>query len=396
MMYLSNPDRWAEHSCNCKQDCILLFRAHSQLSRSVEEFRAKVTGLNTVDRSKFFFNLVKQMSVRADGSIGTVGKFNFLGQVVCFQAFCILTAVSRNFLRRLCTAVQSGAKEAPVDGRSTRQLRNRPAEQSVDSFFAFLHEYVAEPLAEGTQQQSSSTTEDGEIEMDLEDALADQDSCEMDDYSQWIMGHPVGGVERGPEDQKWINHCRLSDLFMQYKFNFVPNGELEAPAGQAIFYRVWRQKWRGLIRIRRASQHARCTECVKYCLYRQKAKTEEERAKIQEAYNSHLSQIFADRETARRLACMSEMSCRVNSTIPPSKRILYVQADGMDQAWFEVFNCCFKFVLMMASPISNCILFCCPGQIQVPQARAQYAIEAGRTAMAAHTPQCGDHRLWPC
>ena len=103
-----------------------------------------------------------------------------------------LTAVSGNFLRRLCTAVQSGAKEAPVDGRSTRQHRNRPAEQSVDSFFAFLHQYVAEPLAEGMQ----SSSEDGEIEMDLEDALGDQDSCEMDDYSQWIMGHPVGGVEQ--------------------------------------------------------------------------------------------------------------------------------------------------------------------------------------------------------
>ena len=106
--------------------------------------------------------------------------------------------------------------------------------EPLGSFFAFLREYVAEPLPEGMQQSSSTPPEDGEIEMDLEDALADPDSCEMDDYSQWIMGHPVGGIGRGPEDQKWINHCRLSDLFMQYKFNFVPNGELEAPAGQAI------------------------------------------------------------------------------------------------------------------------------------------------------------------
>jgi len=51
-------------------------------------------------------------------------------------------------------------------GRSTRQQRNRQAEQSVDSFFAFLREYVAEPLAEG-MQQSSSSPEDGEIDMDL-------------------------------------------------------------------------------------------------------------------------------------------------------------------------------------------------------------------------------------
>ena len=85
----------------------------------------------------------------------------------------------------------SGAREAPVDGRSTRQHRNRPAERSVDSFFAFLHQYVAEPLAEGALL---SGPEEGEIEVDLEDVLADNDSCEMDDYSQWIKGHPVAAI----------------------------------------------------------------------------------------------------------------------------------------------------------------------------------------------------------
>ena len=41
---------------------------------------------------------------------------------------------------------------------------------------------------------------------------------------------------------------------------------------------------------------------------------------------------------ARRLAYMSEMSCRINSSIPPSKRILYLQVDGMDQARCSIFS----------------------------------------------------------
>lgn len=329
--------RWQEHCCQCKLDCLQAFRVDSSAAGQVEHFRNKVKSLSTVDRSKFFFNLVKQMAVQADGSIGKIGKYNFLGHSVCFNAFQLLTGASRNFLRRLSSAVLSGAREAPVDGRSTRQHRNRPAERSVDSFFAFLHQYVAEPLAEGALLSGPEEV-DGEIEVDLEDVLADNDTCEMDDYSQWIKGHPVAAIEQAGEDQKWINHCRLSDLYMQYKFNFTPSAELEDPAGTAIFYKVWREKWRGFIRIRRASQHSRCAECVKYCVYRQKAKTEEERNAIQEAYNAHLAQVFADREQGRRLAYMSEMSCRINSSIPPSKRILYLQVDGMDQARCSIFS----------------------------------------------------------
>lgn len=329
--------RWQEHCCQCKLDCLQAFRVDSSAAGQVEHFRNKVKSLSTVDRSKFFFNLVKQMAVQADGSIGKIGKYNFLGHSVCFNAFQLLTGASRNFLRRLSSAVLSGAREAPVDGRSTRQHRNRPAERSVDSFFAFLHQYVAEPLAEGALLSGPEEV-DGEIEVDLEDVLADNDTCEMDDYSQWIKGHPVAAIEQAGEDQKWINHCRLSDLYMQYKFNFTPSAELEDPAGTAIFYKVWREKWRGFIRIRRASQHSRCAECVKYCVYRQKAKTEEERNAIQEAYNAHLAQVFADREQGRRLAYMSEMSCRINSSIPPSRRILYLQVDGMDQARCSIFS----------------------------------------------------------
>ena len=185
---------------------------------------------------------------------------------------------------------------------------------------------------------------------------------------------------------------------MQYKFNFTPCAELEDPAGTAIFYKVWREKWRGFIRIRRASQHSRCAECVKYCVYRQKAKTEEERNAIQEAYNAHLAQVFADREQGRRLSYMSEMSCRINSSIPPSKRILYLQVDGMDQAWCSI---CFqekrhhKKRKLLRSLTMLCGAFFWPGQVQMSEIWSNPAFQTGRKAMEAHSSQCGHHSFWP-
>ena len=95
--------RWQEQCCQCKLDCLQAFRVDSSAAGQEEHFRNKVKSLSTVDRSKFF-NLVKQMAVKAEGSIGKIGKYNFLGHSVCFNAFQLLTGASRNFLRRLSSS----------------------------------------------------------------------------------------------------------------------------------------------------------------------------------------------------------------------------------------------------------------------------------------------------
>lgn len=241
----------------------------------------------------------------------------------------MLTGLSKNFINRLVTAVQNGAFEAPMDGRSCRALRDKPGERSVDAFFTFLYEFVAEPLAEGQLAGLGGSAEESDDHDDLAMKYNDDDSSErpvMDDFQQWVVGCQAVGAAQGPgPEQRWLNHCKLSDLYTQYKYS---EGE---PAGQALFYKVWRQKWRAHLRIRKASQHARCTDCTKYCQYRLKAKSEEEKTKINEAYTNHLRKMFADRSVAKRLISLSEASNRANTPIPEDQRIIYLQVDGMDQ-----------------------------------------------------------------
>ena len=132
-------------SCTCKGHCVDKLLADRALKAQFQKFQEKVKGMSTQDRSKFFFGIVRQMSVQQDGSLGKIGNYKLLGQDLCQQGFTMLTGMSKSFINRLVTAVQGGAFEAPMDGRSCRAS----GERNVDAFFAFLYEFVAELLAEG-------------------------------------------------------------------------------------------------------------------------------------------------------------------------------------------------------------------------------------------------------
>lgn len=289
--------------------------------------------MNASERSKFFFNLIRRMAGDNDrGLLDNISQWRFLGQAVCFNAFLALTGTSNRLVRRLQAAVLSGAPDAPLDGRACREVRLRPAVQSVEAYFSFLHTFVAEPLAEGEVKPEEAVEPTDQY---LFQKYADDDSAEgpvADDFSLWIVGQSCIAAAEGPRgEQRWLNHMNLTDLYSQYCHNFQASEDLPAPASKSVFYRAWKE-WKKVLRFRRPSQHAKCTDCVRYALYRLKAKSDQEKAAIQKAYNQHLQGVFADRNLAKCLQTMSELSCAENSNIPPSERLLYLQVDGMDQA----------------------------------------------------------------
>lgn len=129
--YCCGLGRLEDLSCSCRGHCIDQLLADKALKAQLQSFQEKVKGMSTQDRSKFFFGIVRQMSVQKDGSLGKIGQYQLLGQNLCQHGFTMLTGLSKNFINRLVTAVQNGAFEAPMDGRSCRALRDKPGERSV-------------------------------------------------------------------------------------------------------------------------------------------------------------------------------------------------------------------------------------------------------------------------
>ena len=92
------------------------------------------------------------------------GVWKLGGHRVCFKAWVRLTGLSRNFCQKLMKHISQGLGP-PRDGRSLRCVRDSPAADHVRSFFIFLHQNLAEPLAE-TELTTEELTEEPEILLD--------------------------------------------------------------------------------------------------------------------------------------------------------------------------------------------------------------------------------------
>ena len=279
----------------------------------VEEFRAKHEALTRQDKQHFFFQLLKSMR----GS-----SYELLGLSLCEKAFLRLARVSRSFVRRLNAS--SDSVQPPEDGRSLRTVRAQPCAADVDSFFNFCYHYLAEHLAEGLAPH-----ETGEAS-DIED-----DTLECTEH-EILRDNPAAVAAQENLPQRWLPPMKLSELYDNYEFLYQAETVSSHPAAsRSVFYKIFKSRWRGVLRFRKHSQHSKCDHCVRYQMGRQKATTETERKQVQEAYRAHLGQVFRDRDLAAHYARHSELSNAPGSTIPASQRTLYIQLDGMDQAKFS-------------------------------------------------------------
>lgn len=75
-------------------------------------------------------------------------------------------------------AIREGALEPPIDGRTVRIHRDEPKRDHARSFYQWLYDHLAEPLAEGL---------DPEFLQDLQEIEEEE---LMDEFSEWIKVDP--------------------------------------------------------------------------------------------------------------------------------------------------------------------------------------------------------------
>lgn len=139
------------------------------------------------------------MNKLEDGLIKQRGPgCKFLGQSLCTHAFREVIGVSKRKFQKFQRSIRDGHASPPADGRSMRQVRDVPKADHANTFFQFLYDHLAEPLAEGDPDPEP------EDEMVFED-----------EFSFWIRGEAaenpaaaIAAVEDGPGKaqlpQKWL------------------------------------------------------------------------------------------------------------------------------------------------------------------------------------------------
>ena len=244
---------------------------------------------------------------------------------MCFHGFCVVSGISNTRLRRIVEAVEEGRLEPFADERQNNAGRPKSSCMHADSFFSFAYMNLAEPLAEGVveQEDMNNMSEDEGAEADAAGSLAEQ----------WAMsGNPIveASVAAEQREVRWLPPCTVSDLFEQYQVFSDVEGD---KASFSTFRRIYKTTWHSVLRMRKSSQHARCTDCAKFSKMRAQAKTEKDRAKIQKALGDHLQSMFDDRSADARINNLAKMGVQGKVV---GDRVLSLTIVGMDQAKFRI------------------------------------------------------------
>lgn len=136
---------------------------------------------------------------------------------MCFTAWLEVSGISKRKCQKFLKNISLGMIEPPEDGRSQRPQRDSVKADHARSFFQYLYDHLAEPLAEGEP-----------------DPEAEDDDTEIhDEFSFWIRSeaseNPVAAaVAVSSKDLpqkllclKFINYTCHVVLNTEFRYNHV-------------------------------------------------------------------------------------------------------------------------------------------------------------------------------
>ena len=302
--------------CQCQRRCIKFLTDDQKFTAS--QIQDSLKGRNKAD---VLFHLVKEASSSVNGH----QSWRLLGQEICRTAFLQITGVSKKFLAKTEAAIASGHLQPWDDQRRYNGSNDSKVRKQigVDSFFCFLYQYLAEPLADA---------DEGCQEL-VHKGLGNH-------IHEWVQardGNPLAQASAGlgaAIDKRYLPHMTWAELFDMYVLsNSSGQGDDSHPvAKRSCFDKIYKHHWAPLLGIRQLGQHARCTTCATLSKLRREHPDPDEREAAAKAYDAHLNRMFNDRRVDMRLTRLSELS---TSTTSSFAGCLHVRIDGMDQSKFK-------------------------------------------------------------
>eukprot|EP00971_Amphidinium_carterae_P109059 2159627-Amphidinium_carterae.2 len=194
-------------------------------------------------------------------------------------------------------ALMEGHTTAPPDLRG-RGLHPRPQREAADAFLNYIYVTVAENMP---------TSE------------ADFGKCKNLIKGYKLRTPPTDPSQTDAEHMliKYLNPGNIRELY-----SFYENSEAfhDCPCSYKTFMRAYQETWKGCLRFRGRTEHAKCTICQACKKQIRSSKSEADKAAAQSKYIAHIRAILADRLYEARLGLLSQQN-----------EITLLQIDGMDQ-----------------------------------------------------------------
>ena len=193
-----------------------------------------------------------------------------------------------------------------MDARRSNPGRVPNAQLTCDLLLTWIHQFVAEPLAESI-------------------AIKDQIIPTMN--SLLDKGSLVDSTRCA--EQRWLPaNTTLSEL-LETSWSFA-GLDAQRPSYQSFVSTFHQHRWQKCLKWRTESQHAQCTECAKLKEFRRQAYSKNDSDRIAQAYHDHLTAMLRDRQIDAKLNERAVQSVKGLLTDNRDHSVISLCVDGMD------------------------------------------------------------------
>ena len=247
----------AQFAC-CKNKCVDRFNAAQTAAE--QRLKKDLEPLNMEGKNAIWFHQLLNMN-KAQPEGQRRKLFWWQGKAICQQAFSRVTQCSEKKIRYYLKCIAEGEVLPPKDGRKVPCKRSEPKREDVESFFCFLYEHLAEPLAISRQDLDEDPAEANACG-DIGDSIVDlPDWLSNDDDMLNRLPYMFSGDGSKPQIQKrWLPTMTSAQLHDLYK---DIHADHETLASWTTFQRVW-VRFQSVMGVRPVTLHSRCDDCARY------------------------------------------------------------------------------------------------------------------------------------
>ena len=204
------------------------------------------------------------------------------------MALCQLT---KHQMKKMNKQISEGLLQPERSLKETqRQKSSRPALQHADALLAWLHQNVAEDLAEGVRV-------DGEREAAKKKRIA------ADPLPKLASIPFLDRLEEEEQGVRWMppgtTLAEMHDLSMSF---LQPDTRVSYSTFIGCYHRL---------KIRNEGQHSKCSLCERFKAYRKQCSAPADSKKVSEEYASHLEAVMQDRAADQRLCAAAQLAAGV-------------------------------------------------------------------------------------
>ena len=252
--------------------------------------------------------------------LAQVPGYHAWNMALCQEATSRILKLTKHQMKKMNKQISEGLLQPERSLKETqRQKSSRPALQHADALLAWLHQNVAEDLAEGVRV-------DGECEAAKKKRIA------ADPLPKLASIPFLDRLEEEEQGVRWMppgtTLAEMHDLSM----SFLPDTRVS----YSTFIGCYHLRWAKRLKIRNEGQHSKCSLCERFKAYRKQCSAPADSKKVSEEYASHLEAVMQDRAADQRLCAAAQLAAGSLTGVPSSENsLLSITIDAMDAAKFR-------------------------------------------------------------